>query len=376
MRGLRVKKMKTKKRIFLIILYNQSFIIMKKSLFLAAFGLLWAGCDKDNTTTTQTDYSVVLSDVTSKVIIPTYADLYQKTQALLTALTLLEQNPNSVNLESARQAWRDTRVPWEQSEGFLFGPVEQQGIDPSLDSWPVNQPDLDNVLSSSQTLDKAYIDQLAGTLKGSHTLEYLLFGATGTKQFGDFTSREFEYLRACAESYNGDAQRLYEGWISTGGNYGIHLIDAGKQGNLYYPSQKSGLQEILNGMIAIADEVANGKIQDPFIQQNLTLEESRFSANSKADFANNIRSIQNAYTGLYNNVQGQGLSKVIADKNAELNTRILQQIQTAITAIENIQGTFTSAVTNARPSIETAQNEVRNLLQILQDEAQQVVNGL
>ncbi len=349
---------------------------MKKIVLLAAFGLFWTSCDKNNDGTTQKDYSAVLSDITTKVIVPTYASLYQKTQALLTALTLLEQNPNSVNLENARQAWRDTRAPWEQSEGFLFGPVEQQGIDPSLDSWPVNQPDLDNVLNSSQTLNKAYIDQLSGTLKGSHTLEYLLFGLDANKQISDFTPRQYEYLRAAAEAYNGDAQRLYEGWISTGGNYAVHLIEAGKAGNLYYPSQKSGLQEILNGMITIADEVANGKIQEPFIQQNLTLEESRFSANSKADFANNIRSIQNAYTGLYNNVQGEGISKVIADKNAELNTRILQQIQTAINAVENIQGTFTDAVTNARPSIENAQIEVRNLLQILQDEAQQVINGL
>jgi putative iron-regulated protein len=350
---------------------------MKKFIFLAALGLFWASCDKQTTITTQVDYSGLLTNITNEVIVPTYRDLYLATQSLVVALQTLEQNPTAINLEAARQAWRNTRMPWEQSEGFLFGPVEQQGIDPSLDSWPVNQPDLDNVLSGSQTLNKTYIDQLAGTLKGSHTIEYLLFGIAGNKQLANFTAREYEYLFACAESYNGDAQRLYYGWTTNGVNYGVHLTEAGKAGNLYYPSQKSALQEILNGMITIADEVANGKIQEPYIQQNLTLEESRFSANSKADFANNIRSIQNAYTGKYGiNTQGEGIGKVIADKNAELNTRITQQIQTAITAIENIQGTFTYAVNNARPSILTAQTEVRNLLQLLQDDAQQIVNGL
>lgn len=350
---------------------------MNKPLFLSlALSLSLVQCKKDNTDTNTINYSTVLSNVTNQVIIPTYADLYEKTQALLNSLTVLQQTPTAANLEAARQAWRDTRIPWEQSEGFLFGPVEQQGIDPSLDSWPVNQPDLDNVLNSSNALTKAYIDQQAGTLKGSHTLEYLLFGTDGSKQISNFTTRQYEYLRACAESYNGDAQRLYNGWLSTSGNYGAHLVDAGKAGNLYYPSQKSALQELLNGMITIADEVANGKIQDPFIQSNLTLEESRFSANSKADFANNIRSIQNAYTGKYRNTAGEGLSKVVADKNAALNTRVLQEIQDAITAIESIQGTFTSAVTNARPSIENAQNKVRTLLQTLQNEVLQLINGL
>jgi uncharacterized iron-regulated protein len=98
----------------------------------------------------------------------------------------LHLHPTEANLANVRQAWREARVPWEKSEGFLFGPVDQQGIDPSIDSWPVNETDLDAVLESGQTLTKSYIDGLDGTLKGFHTIEYLLFGTSSNKQLNEF----------------------------------------------------------------------------------------------------------------------------------------------------------------------------------------------
>ena len=64
-----------------------------------------------------------------------------------------------------------------------------------------------------------------------------------------------------------------------------------------YKSQKDAMQEMVNGMIVIADEVANGKISDPFNEKDTTLVESQFSFNSISDFQDNIRGIQNALHG-------------------------------------------------------------------------------
>jgi hypothetical protein len=101
-----------------------------------------------------------------------------------------------------------------------------------------------------------------------------------------------------------------------------NLTKAGQTGESIYPSQKSALQEIVNGLIVIADEVANGKINDPFSQQDITLEESRFSANSKADFADNIRSIQNVYLGTFQNTTGTGITSIIKSKNEALDASV------------------------------------------------------
>lgn len=352
---------------------------MQKHLIplLLAGTLLLPSCDKTTDDPTGTDdYSTILISVTDEVIVPTYENLSQKSSILLNTLNTLLNNPSQANLVAAQQAWRDARVPWELSEGFLYGPVETLGIDPSIDSWPVNQADLEAVLNSSDALTKSYIDGQEGTLKGFHTIEYLLFGLNSNKQVDDFTPRQFEYLAACAQSLEGACQKLRENWTGGTVNFGQTFKTAGHTTNAAYPSQKSALQEILNGLITIADEVANGKINDPYTQQDLLLEESRFSANSKADFADNIRSIQNVYTGQYAGVTGKGLSELVKAKNAALDAQVRLQIAAAIEAIEAIEGTFTSAIFNAKPSVENARTEVRNLQELLQNQVFSVVDQL
>lgn len=350
-------------------------MIKKIFLFTALVALLFEGCTKDDVNPAQ-DYKELLSDLSQKVILSTYQQLELKTSALATSLNTLRNAPTEANLEAARQAWRDARDPWEQSEGFLFGPVDQKGIDPSIDSWPVNQTDLDAVLKSSHALTREYIDGLDGTLKGFHTIEYLLFGEDGNKTVSAFTARQFEYLNGCSESLYGATQQLYDSWRADKDNYISNVINAGEAGNAIYPSQKSALEELMYGMITIADEVGNGKINDPFSQQNVDLEESRFSKNSKKDFADNIRSIKNIYTGSYNGQAGKGMSDIIADKNQQLSSKIVTQIDEAILAIENIQGSFTEAIFNAKPSVSDAQQKVRTLQQTLESEALPIISNL
>ncbi|MCB0527395.1 MAG: hypothetical protein KDC61_01560 [Saprospiraceae bacterium] len=352
---------------------------MKKYFFLLILltGLVPQSCEKSTVDPGDTtDYSEVLIAITDQVIIPTYTDLYDRSQALVNTLDALLANQTIANLESARQAWRDARIPWEQSEGFLYGPVETLGLDPSIDSWPVNQADLDAVLNSSDVLTKSYLDGQEGTLKGFHTLEYLLFGPNGNKQVGDFTPRQFEYLVACAQSLQGACEALRDNWTGGQVNFGQVFRTAGQNSNVVYPSQKSALQEIVNGLITIADEVANGKINEPFSQEDLTLEESRFSANSKADFADNIRSIRNIYLGDYPAAEDKGLYLVIEAKNPALDTKVRQQIDEAIQAIEAIEGTFTTAIFNSKTSVQNAQNKVRNLQETLQNEVYPVIDQL
>ena len=136
------------------------------------------------------------------------------------------------------------------------------------------------------------------------------------------------------------------------------------------------MEEIVNGLVVIADEVANGKINDPLSQQNVNLEESRFSSNSKQDFADNIRSIQNAYTGVYKGSTGLGISNVISSSNSLADKKVKQDIEDAIIAIESIPGSFTSAIFNAKSSVENAQQKVRNLQQTLEEQILPIISNL
>ncbi|HEY7462248.1 MAG TPA: imelysin family protein [Gemmatimonadota bacterium] len=320
------------------------------------------------------DAGPLLQNEASNVITATYRDLSREAGELLAAVQALQASPTAATLTAAQQAWRETRVPWERSEGFLFGPVSTQGLDPALDSWPVNVVDLDAVLASSSALTKSFIDGLEGTLKGFHTIEYLLFGESGAKTAADFTPREFEYLVATTESLKGATDALASAWAPEAGNFAGDLSHAGESGSVFV-SRQAAVQELLNGMITIADEVANGKINDPFSQADVTLEESRFSNNSKADFQDNIRSLRSIYTGDYTGA-GPGLDEIAADADPALDARLRAEIDAAIAAIGAIPGTFGTAIFDDPASVQAAQTSVRRVLQTLQEDVVAVVQSV
>lgn len=340
---------------------------MKKHLItiLTTF-ILTTGCDNDSIESISYDAGAILENIGTNVILTTYTDLDNKAATLLTAVETLQTTPNATHLGLARQAWRDARSPWEKSEGFLFGPVDTKGIDPSIDSWPVNKIDLDAVLAGDATLNKTYIDGLEGTLKGFHTIEYLLWDEDGNKLYSEFTTREYEYLIACVQSLKGATAELKNSWSSDGDNFVANISEAGSAASIYV-SQKAALQELVDGLIGIADEVANGKINDPLSQQDLSLEESQFSDNSKADFQDNIRSILNVYQGSYT-IDGLGIADFVQAQNAELHTRFLEEIEHAIADIGNIPGTFGEAVFNNAEDVEHAQEAVRTIQQTLEED--------
>ncbi|MCF6205184.1 MAG: hypothetical protein L3J59_16225, partial [Methylococcaceae bacterium] len=91
--------------------------------------------------------SSIISSTATNVVLASYEDFAEKAKGLSDALSAFNSNPTDKTLRKTQNAWRDTRRPWEQTEAFLFGPVDTQGIDPAMDSWPVNRVDLDAVLS-------------------------------------------------------------------------------------------------------------------------------------------------------------------------------------------------------------------------------------
>lgn len=334
-----------------------------------------SACDSDGgTAAAGFDDKQVIVDFSDAVVVPTYERLAAQAVALEAAVEALVEAPDAARLEAARTAWIATRAPWEQSEGFLFGPVDSFGIDPALDTWPLNQTDLDGVLASDDVLTPAYVATLDSSLKGFHTMEYLLFGRDGGQTVATLDARELEYLEAIAADFVTLTGRLATSW--TEGDallttpYRDLFATAGEAGNTAYPSLSSAAQEIVNGMIGICDEVANGKIADPYDARDPLLEESQFSHNSLIDFQNNLRSVENAYTGKVPDAgtAGRGLSAWVATRDGALDSHIRAQITAAIAAVAAIPGPFSEAIAtpSAYPQIEAAQEAIRALQSTLE----------
>ena len=317
------------------------------------------------------DASTTLNDFANTVVLATYTDLDNRAGELLIAVKALEADTTQANLGQAQAAWKATRKPWEQSEAFLFGPVDTQGLDPALDSWPVNRVDLDGVLASEQALTEASIDALEDTLKGFHTIEYLLFRDGDQRKAADITPRELEYLAATTENLKSKTAQLRNAWDASGENYAAEVANAGDSSTIY-KSQKDAMQEMVNGMIVIADEVANGKISDPFNERDTTLVESQFSFNSITDFQDNIRGIQNVYAGKFT-ADGQGLNEFVNSQDAELDARFQTEVQTAIDTIGAIPDPFRDSITAQRAAVQAAIDAVSTVQGTLENDILKLV---
>lgn len=333
-------------------------------VLLVAAAVVFVGCSDDGTTIAPPapyNFTPILADYGSHVVVATYADMKTKGQALADAVAAFDADPaNQAKLDDAAAAWRGMREPWESSEAFLFGPAEFLSLDPALDSWPVDRQQLDNVLASNQQLTTDFVrDGLGPALRGFHTVEYLLFRDGSPRAAAAVTTREREYLLSAAQVLAEDAARLADEWT---GGFAEEFANAGKNGSRYR-NQTDAAGEIIDGIVGILDEVANGKIADPVAQQDLQLVESQFSWNSITDFANNIRSAKNAYLGGYHNgADGRGMDVFVASKDAGLDARVQSELEAAIAALAAIPTPFeehldaAAEIAAAQAAIVTAMN--------------------
>lgn len=359
-------------------------IISYAVLCLGLTNLALTSCNRDDApientqSQNQTVYTEALSNIANNVIVANYKQLSEKATMAVTATEALKPG-DETKLDAARKAWVEMRIYWENSEATLFGPAgdEGLGIDGSIDSWPIDLQFVNNTLKSRDKITVDYVSNLDSNAKGFHALEYLLWGIDGKKKASALTDREIEYIKAATSYIAKQSKTLYNAWNPKGENFAKHFTNptAGK-----YKSATTAFEQLVDGMIDIATEVGTGKIENPLNgnkgSYDLEKEESRFSNNSKADFANNIRGILNVYTGDYNNHSGLGLSEIIAAKNPVLDAKVTKNINDAIKGIENIPGTFTESIKSNRAKVTEAQDKVKDLINVLEKELKPFVQEL
>jgi len=310
------------------------------SILSAVIILYIVGCssEEDPVAPEPNDYSQIITDYADEVVVATYHELEEKAGGLKTTIDAFVQSSTQTNLDASCDAWKAARVPWEMSEAFLFGPVAFLSLDPSMDSWPLDQSQLEQVLNSQFELTPEFIrDGLGYSLRGFHTIEFLLFRDGSPRNVADVTQREKEYLSSVSQVLLEDTETLHNEWHD---GFRDEFVNAGSSGSRYSSSTQA-VQEIIEGIIVIADEVGNGKIGDPYLTKDVLSVESQFSWNSLTDFKNNILSIENAYMGKNpNGIDGTGLDDFIKEINQTLDTRVKQEITAAYNAIDAIPEPF------------------------------------
>lgn len=335
-----------------------------KNMFAAALAVVWAytfvACD-DNDNENLDDSSTQTAllqkanrQFVEKTVIPTYSGLADQCLELENALA-------AHDLDKACSKWMEARQYWEWSEAFLFGAASKYGIDPHIDTWPLDETALNNILNDKSIMAdiENYVANFNAGLLGFHGLEYIIF-RNGEKRTA-VTADEMAYAKAVAADLTVSACHLEAAWagienisgekrsileeaeIEPEDNFGEYMIRAGQSGSLYRTIADGSL-DILGGARTIIDEVAHTKIGKPFSGEDVAYIESPHAHNSIQDFHDNIVSVRNAYYGGLGATTPQegSLADYFATHAATGHNAVVNALEKSLQAIDAMPKPFVS----------------------------------
>ena len=360
--------------------------------------------DENSQTVDDENAAQVAEQFVDHTVAPTYSALAAKAELLSDQLAALRHNATDAGVEAACQTFLDAREQWEKSEAFLFGAAGDFGIDPHIDSWPLDEDAFNTLMESPLMIsaldgedgDVVAGEQLGNALLGFHGLEYILFSNGKAKKASAITEREWIYAAAVAGDLRNRCYQLEVGWLgdkapeshiakldelelqytvaSGSYSYGENMKNAGKPGSTY-SSRIAALMAIVQGCSDIADEVGSSKIYAAWHGEDITYIESPYSQKSIIDFYNNILSIRNAYMGGVEGQrdEGRSLHDFVKSHDASVDGQVTTAIENALTKINAMPAPFVlhyadpanGAAVEACSELSEALGEINNMLRSL-----------
>lgn len=325
-------------------------------------------------------YQEIAETFVNKTVVHTYTKMAQKTVDLVEDLRAYRKAPTQENLNKACEDFIESRGWWERSEAFLFGAANDFGIDPHIDSWPLDLPALQKYLEEAtniKELDGEDSDIVARTklgqeLLGFHGVEYILFENGKPRTAGTISEEHLIYAIAVAGDLRNSCWQLLTAWageeyasklnkelvkhiledvelpVLVGGrfSYGENMVKAGQPGSLYR-SWINAMEDIVSGCNGICDEVGTSKIGKAHTGEDASYIESPYSQRSILDFHDNITSVENVYLGGIEGNRGASLHQYMQTHNKAMDAKVLKAIDNAKNAIKSMKAPFVLNYTDA-----------------------------
>ena len=172
--------------------------IFHYALLFAAVGMMGMGftsCSSDDPEDNTVEASAstlenIVGQYVNDVVNPTYRDLQAAAATLDDACKNLYAKRlagtlTQTDIDAACTAFKNARKYWEQSEAFLYGAASNDDIDPHIDSWPLDQTQLAEALTSPTVIAGITGENPArfvytsngqfDSTMGFHGLEFVLF---------------------------------------------------------------------------------------------------------------------------------------------------------------------------------------------------------
>lgn len=366
----------------------------------AAMTLSLASCNEDGPVVDPDDekneaFEALANQFVDNTVNPTYKALADYSETLVDNLKALKSSKTQANVNAACETFLEARAWWEMSEAFLFGAATDFGIDPHIDSWPLDLDGLKDELGNASHIAAMEADdadiwagaKLGPELLGFHGIEYIIFADGEPKAVANISDDELTYAVAVAGDLRNKCFQLQVSWagsatnpssristvegdlelnttVNSGSYYGENMKNASQAGSTY-SSWTTAAQAIVDGCMTIVDEVGTQKIGQAYNGEDIHYIESPYSHMSITDFRDNMISVQNVYMG---GVEGsrdesKSLHGYLQTANAELDARCIAAIENAIEKITAMKAPFVLYYTD--PSCGTAIDACTALNEVL-----------
>jgi putative iron-regulated protein len=307
----------------------------------------------------------VIQDFTNDLVFYRYSSLLNACVTMQSSIATLVNQTTDANLAQSKLDWKNLRSDWEQSEGFLIGPVESKDYDPNTDTWPTDYIQMDSLLGSENPLSTDDVKNLSQSLRGYHPLEYMLWGEGGSRTPSNFTAREKLYMTSLiSDILSNNVQPLYNDWFLGSDNYQAQVLTAGK-GSTEFSTRQALFLNIQSVMSDICNEVGTSKMYEPFVTRDSSITESPYSGNTLIDFKSNIMGLQQVYMGLNG---GKGLKDLVDAKNLQLDQKIQAAINAALNSFDQITVRYEVAIFTQRVQVQQTMDQLATLNTLLEND--------
>ena len=291
-------------------------------------------------------------------IITIYKSLADESILLQKALEKLQGDKTEENMNAVCALWFSSRKYWEWSEAFLYGPADVNNIDPHIDTWPADIPEIESIIKDENKLNniQQFIHDNESGLAGFHGLEYILFRNGSQRPVSGISANEIRFAIGAVKDLAMSCCRLEASWAGLGNvtaekrgilsdfgisdedNFGERLINGyAKTGNIM-----SSTIQIIEGFATIVDEVGAGKIGTAHFGEDIGYIESPHAYNSIQDFEDNILGVQFGYFGGVNatSAKNVSISSYINKVNPDVDKKIINAIDNCIAKIQAMPKPF------------------------------------
>jgi predicted lipoprotein len=321
---------------------------------------------------------VALQGTTERVILPTHAELSERSQNLSTLLDELASEPAAADLATIREAYLSTRSPLEEAQAFAFGPATELRSFKSIDLAPADTVKIDAELASESELTPAHLRMLGSDKRGLHAIEYLLFPADDAAVEAALLAddvggeRRRQFVSAAGQLVAAGARELEQAWSPENGDYAGRFSHPGGPDSVAADVQ-AGLDTLLNETVVLSEVVANAKLGKPLGtatggRVEPAAQESERASASVSDMLSNLRGIRNVYFGARDDGQAVSLSSLVHAKSPSADANARAALANAEAALRDMPEPFEHALLDSPETVTAAYDAVKALKRVLATE--------